>query len=189
MKYSYYFFVLIIGMSCYSNKKERTVEVKYYNNGDTSKIYHLKGDIFDGIYKEYHKNGNLKVYRFYQDGEVFYEKNFDQNNTYQGGRIAINYPNETFEKSEFKLGDSINIGATLIHSMLKRPYIAIDFININEEKRDTIATLSGSNNKVGFYFKPDSIGNYKFEINVYEVSHDNNMIYGYQKDTIKFRVQ
>jgi hypothetical protein len=160
----------------------------YYPTGEIKVEGRLKNDNFDGVLREFYENGELKKYRFFEDSILLYEKKFDLNGNYSGGRTAFEYPTNMFDTRKIYLGDSINIGAKIVHSMFDKVKIGMCIVNITNNKRDTLFKEVEEEMIINWWYKPTTKGEKNIEISLFEISF-NDAIFGHKIDTANIVVQ
>ncbi len=129
--------VAILLCSC-SNK-----ETEYYDNGTPKKEYYLKNDKFDGIYKEFYKNGNLMIKHNYSNGSLVdtsYFYNID--NSIKTIKIwskidtvqVLNFKSDIIESEGAMLKDKIKIGKWKYYDKESNLAKEIEYFNISNEE-------------------------------------------------------
>ncbi len=201
--------VLLFHTSCY-NKKNR-IEISYFDNGDTAKVFKYKNDVLhgnfktyykngnikkigrfnqgmkNGVFKEYFENGSIKEYRYYKDDSIRYSKRFNQKGQIIDGFIGFNVSNDTFKKV-LHFGEPLKIGYSLPHSMVENPYLGLTIVRLNKNRRDTIVHINSTNNSINYNLRQYTLGTNVYELTILEVNRRDDIIIGEKVDTLSFIV-
>jgi antitoxin component YwqK of YwqJK toxin-antitoxin module len=165
-------FVTVFLCSC-DNK-----EIEYYDNGVIKKEYYLKNDKFQGEYKEFYENGNLKVKHNYSDGilidtSYYYGTDKLKKTIKVWSKIdtvqVLNFQtNGNIESEGFKLKDKIKIGKWKYYDKEKNLAKEIEYFNVsNKEYVNQVWYFDKEKNIV------ESEGNYM----TFDVSNDTVTVY------------
>ena len=201
--------VIVIYVSC-DNLKNGT-EISYFENGDTSKVYNYQNNILNGLFKMYYENGNLKKegeyrngvkngifksyfengniseYRHYKNDSITYAKRFDLQGQIIDGVIGLNISNKTYQKTLHK-GESLELGYTLPHSIANDAYLGLVVVNINDNRQDTIVDINSDSNAISYNLTEYNLGSNIYQVTILEVDSSNDIVIGWQMDTLQFDV-
>ena len=201
--------VIVIYVTC-DNLKNGT-EVYYFENGDTSRVYNYQNNILNGlfeiyyengnikeegeysngvkngIFKSYFENGNLSEYRHYKNDSIIYAKRFNLQGQIIDGVIGLNISNKTYKEKLHK-GEPLELGYSLPHSIANDSYLGLVVVNINDIERDTVIDINSDSNAISYNFTEYSLGTNIYQITVLEVDRLNDIVIGWQMDTLEFEV-
>ena len=112
---------------------------------------------------------------------------FDENGNMINCNLGLKVSNKTFKK-KINDGDTLQIGYSLIHSMISDPYLAMDIVKITNGKRDTINSVSNNSASINYSLTDYDFGLNTFEITIFEIQKSSNSIICSLVDTLNFEV-
>ncbi len=201
--------VIVLYVSC-DNSKNGT-DVSYFKNGDTSKVYNYQNDILNGLFEIHYENGNLKEegeyssglkngifksyfdngnifeYRYYKNDSITYAKRFDLQGQIIDGAIGLNISNKSYIKKLHE-GETLELGYSLPHSIANDAYLGLVVVNIGDIERDTIIDINSDSKAISYNLTEYKLGTNIYQITVLEVDRLNDIVIGWQMDTLEFEV-